>query len=137
MVHSLEDQQQIEYNKALTLAKTRLSKQRDITGVSILGRPPCELDSDPKYQGELKSASIKVGEELALAALSAEFLILNVENSNLDFIYKNYSKYHIKNVYFDAIICVFVIRKFCTLLPPCDTISFSNSFLLLIPVFIT
>ena len=41
-----------------------------------MGKPSQQLSNDPKYQGDLLTASIKVGEQLAFSALSSELLIL-------------------------------------------------------------
>ena len=59
-------------------AKNVLQKQKRHTGVAILGRPDYSLDTDIKFQGDLKIQCIRVGEQLAFASLSSEFLVLDV-----------------------------------------------------------
>ena len=64
------------WRKAQTTAKIKLHKQKQRTGVAILGKPSVELNKDNKYQGDFLIDSIRVGESLALQALSSEYLIL-------------------------------------------------------------
>ena len=64
------------WRKAQSTANFKLQKQKKRTGIAILGRPSTELAKDPKYQGDFLLDSIKVGEQLALSALSSEMLIL-------------------------------------------------------------
>ena len=54
----------------------KLNKQKQRTGVAILGKPSVELNKDNKYQGDFLIDSIRVGESLASQALSSEYLIL-------------------------------------------------------------
>ncbi len=55
-----------------------LQKQKQKTGIGILGRANSVLECDPKFQGEYKKEAVSVGEELAHASLSAEFLCLDI-----------------------------------------------------------
>ena len=72
------EEQRIQlYKTAKNRAKHKLQKQKKKTGVAILGKPvPC-LENDPKFQGKMLQQSIKNGEDLALASLTAEFLLLD------------------------------------------------------------
>lgn len=77
------------YAQARERASSMLLKQKLKTGVAILGKPSQTLEDDPKYQGGLLEAQISNGEQLALAALSAEIAIVNVLNiplANLSFL---------------------------------------------------
>ena len=58
-------------------AKKILQKQKRKTGVAILGKPNDALKQDPKFQGSLGKKCIQTGEQLALASLSAELLVLD------------------------------------------------------------
>ena len=53
-----------------------LKKQKQKTGIAILGSPLKELTENPISQGSLKQDSIFVGEDLAQKALTAEKIIL-------------------------------------------------------------
>ena len=59
-------------------AMVKLSKQKQWTGVGILGKPEQVLVDDPKCQSDTLKASIKAGEALALACLSSEYRVLQV-----------------------------------------------------------
>ena len=59
------------HRKALGKARYKLNMHKAITGVGILGKPVKELKEDPKYDSILED-SIAVGEQLALASLTAE-----------------------------------------------------------------
>ena len=74
------DQQQTVYLDSNIQAQNMLDKQKQKTGVAILGHPQRVLDTDPKFQGDIKSDCIKAGEQLALASLTAELLILKLAN---------------------------------------------------------
>ena len=58
-------------------AKQILRKQYKKTGIAILGKPSQTLNHDPIFQGDLKQANVKVGEDLALALLTSELLTLD------------------------------------------------------------
>ena len=62
--------------KPQNTARIKLQKQKKRTGIAILGKPSKQLIEDPKYQGDFLAASTRVGEQLALSALSSELLIL-------------------------------------------------------------
>ena len=66
------------YRMARSWASGRLKKQTAKPGLAILGRPTNALDTDPKCQGQTKHASIQVGEQMALAALTSEYLVLDL-----------------------------------------------------------
>lgn len=70
--------QQYAYNDAYSKAHTTLQAQKDKTGIAILGKPLSTLDSDIKFQGKLKEESLAAGENIALAALTAEYLVCQV-----------------------------------------------------------
>ena len=62
--------------KAPKQASGILKKQKQKTGIAILGSPLKELTDNPIFQGSLKQDSIFVGEDLAQKALTAEKIIL-------------------------------------------------------------
>ena len=64
------------WKKAQKAATFKLNKQKLKTGVAILGTPSAALKNDKKFQGSFLTDSIKVGENLAMQALSSEMLIL-------------------------------------------------------------
>ena len=66
------------WRNAQKTAIRRLDAQKRKTGVAILGQPHPVLNSDPKFQNDTRKDSIRVGEELAQAALSTELLICRV-----------------------------------------------------------
>ncbi len=66
------------YKKASKRARTMLGRHAYKTGIKILGTPCKALDKDPKYQGEYREVSIKLGEEFAQASLAAEIHILHL-----------------------------------------------------------
>ncbi len=63
-----------EYSRKQAAAK--LEKARAKTGTAILGKPSQASLSDPKFQGEYLSDSIKSGEAVAFATLSSEHYVL-------------------------------------------------------------
>ena len=71
-----------EQNRLMKMAQKRASKllikQHKKTGIAILGKPVSALKHDPKFQNELLAQSIKNGETLAKAALTAELVVLDV-----------------------------------------------------------
>ena len=64
------------WRKAQKTANMKLQKQKKRTAIAVLGKPSQQLVNDPKYQGDFLAASTRVGEQLALSALSSELLIL-------------------------------------------------------------
>ena len=71
-------QQYKKYTYAKQYAQNKLLKQKTKTGIAILGRPLQSLLSDDKFGNNLLLDSIAVGEQLALAALTAEILVMLV-----------------------------------------------------------
>ena len=70
------------WEEAQELARNKLANQKYYSGVAILGKPPEALQEDHKFQGELLSAAIAVGEDMAQASLSTEYLVLKVAGVN-------------------------------------------------------
>ena len=61
-----------------TEATQILSKQKEKTGIAILGQPPPHILVDRKLDGGIRKQSIITGEELALDALTAELYTLKI-----------------------------------------------------------
>ena len=73
---SLNQYQQLRHwRRAQNLASIKLSYAYNKTGYAILGKPTEAIFSDPTYCGDLLDCAVRVGEQMAAAALSAEFLI--------------------------------------------------------------
>lgn len=53
-----------------------LNRQKNKTGVAILGRPQKTLETDPEFQGKDRADALVSGEQLASACLAAESLVL-------------------------------------------------------------
>ncbi len=68
----------LTWTRSLRAAKRKLNKAKRRTGIAILGRPSEALLSDPKFSGEYKAESIRVGEGLAEATLSSELFVLSL-----------------------------------------------------------
>ena len=75
-------QQRQAWEGSQLLAKNRLAKQKYYSGVAILGKPPEALQEDHKFKGELLDAAIAVGEDMAQASLSTEYLVLKIAGVN-------------------------------------------------------
>ena len=56
-------------------AKRSLWRQKCKTGIGILGKPLRELTEDPKYGAEYEAESLRAGEKLAEASLTAELMV--------------------------------------------------------------
>ena len=69
------NQQQLKWEQAQAAAENKLAKQKQVTGVAILGKAPKALEEDPKFK-DLLNSSIQSGEKLARSALSIEYLVL-------------------------------------------------------------
>ena len=65
-------------NTSESIAQERISSQRETLGVALPGSPSEALVNDPKLQGELLQAQIEVGEQLAFASPTSEFLPLSI-----------------------------------------------------------
>ena len=59
-------------------ARRTLWRQKCRTGVGILGQPLTELVNDPKYGADYEAESLRAGEKLAEASLTAELMVCNL-----------------------------------------------------------
>ena len=56
--------------------ENKLAKQKEKTGVAILGNPPAKLSGDAKFQGDYLKDALLVGESMAQASLLSEVVVL-------------------------------------------------------------